>query len=154
MGEKVLLKKYPNRRLYNTEKSVYVTLGQVSDLIKEGRQVQVVDAKTDEDVTAFILTQIIVEEARKKNALLPPPLLHLVICYGGNILSEFFEKYLELTIKNYLSYKTSLDEQFKMWLGKGIDFSNFTPGGIPPFMSMDSLLELFAHRQKKQAEKE
>ena len=93
MGEKVLLKKYPNRRLYNTETSSYVTLGQVSDLIKEGRQVQVVDVKTDEDVTAFILTQIIVEEARNKNALLPSPLLHLVICYGGNILSEFFEKY-------------------------------------------------------------
>jgi polyhydroxyalkanoate synthesis repressor PhaR len=154
MGEKVLLKKYPNRRLYNTETSSYVTLGQISDLIKEGRQVQVVDAKTDEDVTAFILTQIIVEEARKKNALLPSPLLHLVICYGGNILSEFFEKYLELTIKNYLSYKSSLDEQFKMWLGKGLDFSNFPPGGIPPFMSMDSLLELFADRQKKQAKKE
>ncbi len=154
MGEKVLLKKYPNRRLYNTETSSYVTLGQVSDLIKEGRQVQVVDVKTDEDVTAFILTQIIVEEARNKNALLPSPLLHLVICYGGNVLSEFFEKYLELTIKNYLSYKSSVDEQFKLWLGKGLDFSSFTPGSIPPFMSMDSLLELFAHRQKKQTEKE
>jgi len=71
MPEKVLLKKYPNRRLYDTERSAYITLSQVSDIIREGRQVQVVDAKTEEDMTAFILTQIIVEEARKNNSLLP-----------------------------------------------------------------------------------
>ena len=94
------------------------------------------------------------KKRKKKNALLPSPLLHLVICYGENVLSEFFEKYLELTIKNYLSYKSGVDEQFKLWLGKGLDFPNFTPGGIPPFMSMDSLLELFSRRQKKQTEKE
>ena len=81
MAERVLLKKYANRRLYDTEKSVYVTLSQVSDMIKEGRQVKVIDAKTEEDVTAFILTQIIVEEAKNKNSLLPVPLLHLIIEY-------------------------------------------------------------------------
>jgi polyhydroxyalkanoate synthesis repressor PhaR len=154
MDEKVLLKKYPNRRLYNTEKSVYITLNQVSDIIKEGRQVQVIDAKTNEDVTAFILTQIIVEEAKKKNTLLPSPLLHLVICYGENVLNEFFEKYLELTIKNYLTYKSALDDQFKMWLGKGLDLSKLTPGGVPPFMPLDSVLEFFSEALNKQKKKE
>ena len=103
MPERVLLKKYANRRLYDTEKSAYITLSQVSDIIREGRQVQVVDAKTEEDVTAFILTQIIVEEARKNNSLLPVTLLHLIIQYGETVLSEFFDKYLELTIRNYLA---------------------------------------------------
>jgi hypothetical protein len=56
MPEKVFLKRYASRRLYDTESSSYVTLGQVSDMIRGGRQVQVVDAKTDEDVTAFILS--------------------------------------------------------------------------------------------------
>ena len=95
MAEKVVLKKYANRRLYDTEKSAYVTLNQVADLIREGRQVEVIDAKTKEDVTAFILTQIILEASRKKNVLLPVPLLHLIIQYGENVLEEFFEKYLQ-----------------------------------------------------------
>jgi polyhydroxyalkanoate synthesis repressor PhaR len=152
--KKVLLKKYPNRRLYNTEASEYVTLHQISNIIKEGRQIQVIDTKTEEDVTAFILTHIILEEAKKKNALLPPPLLHLIIRYGENVLGEFFEKYLELTIQNYLAYKSSLDEQFKMWLGKGMDISSFTPAGMPPFMATDSLFELFSNSARKQKENE
>jgi polyhydroxyalkanoate synthesis repressor PhaR len=99
MAEKLLLKKYANRRLYDTEKSKYVTLTQVASAIKEGRQVEVVDAKTKEDVTAFILTQIILEEAKNKNALLPASLLHLVIQHGGNVLQEFFDNHLQQTIK-------------------------------------------------------
>lgn len=149
MAERVLLKKYANRRLYDTEKSVYVTLSQVSDMIKEGRQVAVIDAKTEEDVTAFILTQIIVEEAKNKNSLLPVPLLHLIIEYGETVLSEFFELYLELTIKNYLSYKTAFDEQFRKWLDIGGDLSVFAQKNLPSFPSLPSLVDLFGDSAKK-----
>jgi polyhydroxyalkanoate synthesis repressor PhaR len=79
MNETLLLKKYSNRRLYDTEKSTYVTLDHVMHAIRQGRRVAVADAKSGEDVTAFILTQIILEESRKKNSLLPVPLLHLII---------------------------------------------------------------------------
>ncbi len=116
MKDVLLLKKYSNRRLYDTEKSAYVTLDHVMQVIRRGRPVAVVDAKSGEDVTAFILTQIILEESRKRNSLLPVPLLHLIIRHGENILSEFFQKYLEQTIKNYLSYKAAADDQFKKWL--------------------------------------
>ena len=58
-------KKYSNRRLYDTERNAYVTLSHVGDLIKQGREVEVVDASTHEDVTAFVLTQIVLEEAKK-----------------------------------------------------------------------------------------
>jgi polyhydroxyalkanoate synthesis repressor PhaR len=136
MAEKVLLKKYANRRLYDTEKSVYVTLNEVADLIRKGREVEVIDAKTKEDVTAFILTQIILEKSRNQNALLPVPLLHLIIRYGENILEEFFEKYLQQTIENYLSYKRAVDEQFRKWLELGMDFSERaqkTMTGLKPF---------------------
>lgn len=136
MAEKVLLKKYANRRLYNTEKSAYVTLNQVADMIREGREVEVIDAKTEEDVTPFILTQIILEEARKKNALLPVPLLHMIIQYGENVLQEFFEKYLEQTIQNYLAYKGAVDGQFKKWLDMSMrlsDMARKTMPGITPF---------------------
>lgn len=153
MAERVLLKKYANRRLYDTEKSVYVTLSQVSDMIKGGRQVEVIDAKTEEDVTAFILTQIIVEEAKNKNSLLPVPLLHLIIEYGETVLSEFFEIYLELTIKNYLSYKTAFDEQFRKWLDIGGDLSALTQKNMHSFPSLPSLVDLFADSAKKSKEK-
>jgi polyhydroxyalkanoate synthesis repressor PhaR len=124
MTKKVLIKKYANRRLYNTDKSEYVTLNQVSDLIREGTVVKVVDAKSGEDVTAFILTQIIVEEAKTKNILLPTPLLHAIIQYGDNILKEFFDKYLMKTIDNYLIYKNEMDAQFRKWLDLSTDLSS------------------------------
>ena len=119
MAEKILIKKYANRRLYDTEKSNYVTLDQVAEMVRKGRQVEVVDAKTRENVTAFILTQIILEAARKKDALLPAPLLHLIIQYGGNVLQDFFDNHLQQTLKNYLIYKKTADEQFSKWLGDG-----------------------------------
>jgi polyhydroxyalkanoate synthesis repressor PhaR len=148
MPERVLLKKYANRRLYDTERSAYVTLTQVADMIREGRQVQVVDAKTEEDMTAFILTQIIVEEARNNNSLLPVTLLHLIIQYGETVLNEFFDKYLELTIRNYLSYKATLDQQFRTWLDMGKDLLAKAPTPITPFATLDSLFEFFPNLSK------
>ncbi len=109
MEDTILIKKYANRRLYDTEKSTCVTLNQVSDMIKKGMQINAVDAKTKEDLTACILTQIILEEAKKENALLPASVLHLIIQYGDNVLAEFLEKYLKLTIQNYLDYKSVFD---------------------------------------------
>jgi polyhydroxyalkanoate synthesis repressor PhaR len=124
MAETLLLKKYPNRRLYDTEKSAYVTLSQVAAMIKQGRQVEVRDVETKVDVTAFILTQIVLEEAKKKTTLLPVSLLYLIIRYGETVLSEFLEKYLEQTFNNYLAYKVAADEQFKNWLQMGMNLSN------------------------------
>ena len=123
MEDTVLIKKYSNRRLYDTEKSTYVSLNDLAETIREGREVKVIEAKTKEDVTAYILTQIILEEAKNKNILLPVPLLSLIIRYGENVLSEFFEKYLQQIIKNYIKYRKAFDNQFHQWLEFGIDFS-------------------------------
>jgi len=149
MAERVLIKKYVNRRLYDTEKSAYVTLAEVSDIIKEGRSVDVIDAKTEEDVTAFILTQIIVEEARNNKALLPASLLHLIIKYEETILSEFFDKYLELTIRNYLNYKKTLDEQFKQWLDIGSNLSALPQQNLSLFPSFQSFMDSFTDSTKR-----
>jgi len=144
MTEKLLLKKYGNRRLYDTEKSSYVSLSHVADIIKQGRQVQVMDAKSNEDVTAFILTQIILEQARNKHILLPVPLLHLIIRYGENELSEFFENHLQQTIRNYLMYKRSADEQFRKWLEMGMDLSVAAQKSMTELSPFKSFFELFA----------
>jgi polyhydroxyalkanoate synthesis repressor PhaR len=152
MQNKVKLKKYANRRLYDTEKSTYVTLNQVADLIRKGRQVEVIDAKTKEDVTAFILTQIILEEAKNKNFLLPIPVLHLIIQYGDNILGDFFEKYLQQMITTYVAHKNAVDDQFKNWLELGLNYSTMakkTMTGITPFKSFFDQFSTMTDREKK-----
>ena len=144
----LLLKKYNNRRLYDTEKSIYVTLDYVTDVVKKGRKVKVTDAKTGEDVTSAILTQIVLEEARKKKYLLPPPLLYLIIQYGENVLTDFFEKYLEQMIKNYLVYRNMADDQFKKWLEYGENFSRMNPQAAASLSSFKTLFDLFATPNK------
>ncbi|MFZ2400012.1 MAG: polyhydroxyalkanoate synthesis regulator DNA-binding domain-containing protein [Smithella sp.] len=152
----LLLKKYTNRRLYETEKSVYVTLDYVTDAIKQGRQIKVTDAKTGEDVTSAILTQIVFEEARKKKYLLPDPLLYLIIQYGENVLTDFFEKYLEKTIKNYLLFRNMADDQFKKWLEYGENYSKTDPrnlAGLSPFKSLFDLFAIPAKNNQKDEKK-
>ncbi|HTZ41060.1 MAG TPA: polyhydroxyalkanoate synthesis regulator DNA-binding domain-containing protein [Syntrophales bacterium] len=143
MADRIVIKKYNNRRLYDTEKNAYVTLAALSEMIKEGRQIEVIDAKTKVDVTAFTLTQIILEEAKNKNFLLPIPLLHLMIQFGESVLAEFFEKYLQQVLKNYLAYKTSVDAQFSKWLDLGAQLSQQTPQVTPPFNPFLSVFDMF-----------
>jgi len=119
----ILIKKYPNRRLYNTTVSAYITLADVADLIKEGYRVEVRDVQSDQDVTALVLTQIIMEKAKNNQDLLPVSLLHLVIQFGENQLHEFFDKYLEKTMAAYLVYRKAVDDQMASYLDLGADFS-------------------------------
>ena len=99
--------------------------------------------RTGDDVTGFILSQILVEEAKKKNALLPAPLLHLIIRYGHGVLGEFFEKYLDLSIQSYLAYRSNFDDQFKQWLTVGMDLSAMVQKNFPPFNPMGSFFDFF-----------
>ena len=149
MAETVIFKKYANRRIYDTEKSVYVTLQEVADYIRAGRQVKIEDAKTREDVTAFILTQIVLEEAKKRNALLPVPLLHLIIQYGDNVLGEFFEKYFMQTFQNYLSHKQAVDAQFQQWLDMGMNITKMAQTGFKDMKPFQSFFETFPTGKKK-----
>jgi polyhydroxyalkanoate synthesis repressor PhaR len=154
MKEKILLKKYTNRRLYDTGKSMYVTLNQVAEMVKNGNEIEVVDAKTREDVTAFILTQIILEEARKKNALLPVPLLHLIIRYGENVLQEFFNKYLQQIISNYLEFKKAVDEQFSKWIDVGMDYSDIAQKTLTELSPFHSFFNQFSKKPSDPDNKE
>jgi polyhydroxyalkanoate synthesis repressor PhaR len=143
MPDPLVLKKYSNRRLYDTRNSCYVTLEDVAMMIRSGEQVQIQDATTGEDVTAFILTQIVLEAAKRKNSLLPVSVLHLIIQYGDNALGEFFEKYFHKTIHNYLETKKAFDQQFGQWLDMGLDMSQRMPEMIPGSSAMQTLMEMF-----------
>jgi polyhydroxyalkanoate synthesis regulator protein len=85
------------------------------------------------------------EKAKAKNALLPVPLLHLIIQYGENILSEFFEKYLEQTIKNYLAYKSAVDDQYKKWLDLGTDMSKIAKETFAGSTGLEAIFDQFSY---------
>ena len=136
--ETIQFKKYANRRLYNLSTSEYVTLGELATLIHQGYTVKIVDAKTHDDVTAYILTQIILDQAKNKNTLLPIPLLHMIIRYGDNVLIDFFNNHLQQVIGNYLEYKQAMDAQFRTWLDLGKNLTDIAQQGMSnanPFTS-------------------
>lgn len=149
MGNKIDIKKYPNRRLYNTETSTYITIKDVAELIKSGHQVQVRDVTTGEDMTAMVLTQIVMDKAKNNEGLLPVSLLHLVIQYGESHLHEFFEKYLEKTMENYLIYRKTMDDQVNAYLDMGMDFSSLAEKTLKDFESMNMFKEAFKRYGKK-----
>ena len=154
MTDMIVLKKYANRRLYDTHKSAYVTLSEVADVIREGKTVKAFDAKTKVDVTGFVLTQIILEEARKNNALLPVSLLHMIIRYGENVLHEFFENYLEQTINAYVAYKREVDDQFKKWLEVGMDLSGMAQQSMTQLNPIQAFFDQFGGSKPPSEENE
>ena len=97
----MLIKKYPNRRLYNASSRTYVNLNDLADLIRTGEEIQVVDAKTGEDLTRVVLTQIIVEDARDAPTGLPLELLRQLIMASDRAGHEFIMWYLKSAFDTY-----------------------------------------------------
>ena len=141
----ILIKKYPNRRLYDTQASSYITIHDVSELIKEGNRVEVRDVTNNEDVTALVLTQIIMNKAKNNQEVLPVSLLHLAIQFGENELHEFFDKYLEKTMENYLVYRKAMDKQVSSYLDMGMDCSSLAEKTLNDLKSMNIFTETFKH---------
>ena len=100
-GSPVVIKKYANRRLYNTATSSYVTLEHLCEMVKEGTDFVVYDAKSGEDITHPVLTQIIMEEESKGHNLLPIGFLRQLIGFYGDSLSSFVPRYLELSMETF-----------------------------------------------------
>lgn len=99
--DRMLIKKYGNRRLYDTTSSRYITLEDLTVAIKEGAEVRVVDAKTNADLTQQTLTQIIIER-RGGEKLLPSQLLHQLISLGDEALADFLGRYVQTALELYL----------------------------------------------------
>jgi polyhydroxyalkanoate synthesis repressor PhaR len=107
----VVIKKYANRRLYNTATSTYVTLDDLSAMVKSGTDFVVYDAKTSEDITRSVLTQIIFEEENKGTNLLPINFLRQLIRYYGDSMQTLVPGYLEFSLENLTKEHDKIREQ-------------------------------------------
>jgi polyhydroxyalkanoate synthesis repressor PhaR len=109
-----IIKKYANRRLYNTASSSYVTLEHLSDMVKEGVDFVVYDAKSNDDITRSVLTQIIFEEENRGGGqnLLPIQFLRQLIGFYGNSMQAFLPSYLEMSLESFTKQQERMRTQF------------------------------------------
>ncbi len=127
----VVVKKYANRRLYNTESSSYITLENLADMVRAGRDFVVYDAKTGDDITRGVLTQIIVEEEGKGQNLLPTNFLRQLIGFYGGAMQGVVPGYLEQAMKAF----TAQQEQVQTAMRKTVG----SMSGLFPFGNVEEL---------------
>ena len=109
---KVTIKKYANRRLYDTESSTYITLDRLAQMVREGREFEVVDAKSGEDITRQVLTQIIVDEEARGSTMLPINFLKQLIGLYGNSMQNFVPSYLEAAMDAFQRNQSAVKDAF------------------------------------------
>ena len=125
----ITIKKYANRRLYNTATSSYVTLDHLAQMVKQNEEFVVYDAKTGEDITRAVLTQIIVEEEGKSGQnLLPISFLRNLIGFYGDSLGRLLPRYLELSMGGFLNHEQQMRQYMENVLG-----------GLFPFNPLEEL---------------
>jgi len=148
----VVIKKYANRRLYNTQTSSYVTLDHLASMVKEGTEFEVRDARTGEDITRSVLTQIIFEEEAKGQSLLPIKFLRQLIRFYGDSLQSFVPGYLDMSMegfaKNQEQMRNRLAEAFG---GSGQVIENLTRQNMAMFERAMSMFSPFAATRPRPA---
>lgn len=117
-GEDRLIKKYPNRRLYDTQTSTYVTLSDIKNLVMGNEVFKVIDAKTEDDLTRNILLQIILEEEAGGAPVFSSQMLSQIIRFYGNSMQGLMGNYLEKTMQSFVDFHNKLGDQTK-GLGAG-----------------------------------
>ncbi len=114
--ERIIIKRYGNRRLYNTETSSYVTYHDVIGIVRSGYDVQVIDSASRDDVTKAVLIQAILEEEKNQKNLLPLPFLLQLIRSQEGAAKDFFSNYLASSFEAYLKTKEEFDRRFRGFL--------------------------------------
>ncbi|QEL64703.1 polyhydroxyalkanoate synthesis repressor [Oryzomicrobium terrae] len=156
-----LIKKYPNRRLYDTKTSAYITLADVKDLVLRFEEFKVVDAKAGDDLTRSILLQIILEEETGGVPIFSTELLAQMIRFYGNSMQAMLSKYLETNMKAFVDFQGKVQEQSRSMYGDNnqmqsdmwAQFLNFQGPAMQSMMSayMDQSKKMF-HQMQAQIE--
>lgn len=135
---KLEIKKYPNRRYYDTTHSRHLTLDEIRSFIQQGCDIKVTDAKTGDDITAQLLTQIILELETSKLDSFPVPLLLRLIRMNDELVKDFIEKYFNQALQSFLDYHRQVEEQVRRAQGLPATFpsvSAWTEAVLKPFAS-------------------
>ena len=138
-----LIKKYPNRRLYDTQTSAYITLADVKQLVLDSEDFKVIDAKTTEDLTRSILLQIILDEEAGGAPLFSSQMLAHMIRFYGHAMQGMMGTYLEKTMQTFVEVQNRMQEQSKsLYDGRGVPsaelWTQFMQGQAPMMQSMMS----------------
>lgn len=154
-----MIKKYPNRRLYDTQTSSYITLADVKDLVLKHEQFQVVDAKTSENLTRSILLQIILEEEAGGVPMFTSDLLAQLIRFYGNAMQGMVGNYLEKNMQTFVQVQKQLQEQSRALYGDNTkinkdlwaQFMNFQGSALQGMMAayMDQSKNVFMQMQER-----
>ena len=137
----VVVKKYANRRLYNTESSSYITLDTLADMVRHGRDFVVYDAKSGDDITRSVLTQIIVEEEGKGRAMLPTTFLRQLIGFYGDNLQNLVPRYLEQAMAAFARQQENIRRTMQQTMGNFFPFEEMSRQNIA---MMERAMTLFA----------
>jgi len=140
----VTIKKYANRRLYNTATSSYVTLDHLCQMVKEGTDFVVYDAKTGEDITRSVLTQIIVEEEGKGQNLLPISFLRQLISFYGDNLQWLVPRYLEHSMMSFARNQEQMRHYLRDALGGLFPFGQFEEMGKQNIAMFERTMKMFS----------
>ena len=135
-GKRLEIKKYPNRRYYDATHSRHLTLDEIRSLIQQGYDLTVIDARTKADITAQVLTQIILELDTPKIDSLPVPLLVRIIRMNDQLVKDFIEKYFNQALKSFLDYQQQVEEHIRRTHGLPTAFpsvSAWTKAMLQPF---------------------
>ncbi len=119
----ILIKKYSNRKLYDQTHSRYVTLEEIASLIRDGHEVNVVDATSGEDLTGVTLAQVILENERSHKTAFPAAFLHQLIKHGES-MQEFFQKYMMASLETFVSGQQETGRAWRDWAARA--------GWVPP----------------------
>lgn len=145
----VTIKKYANRRLYNTATSSYVTLDHLCQMVKDGVEFVVYDAKTGEDITRSVLTQIIVEEEGKGDNLLPISFLRQIISfYGDSMQRMLLPRYLEHTMELFSENRDRMQSYMKEAMGGMFPFGSLEDLGKQNMAIFEQAMKMFAPMAK------
>jgi polyhydroxyalkanoate synthesis repressor PhaR len=143
----IVIKKYANRRLYNTATSSYVTLDHLSQMVKDNVEFAVYDAKSGEDITRSVLTQIIVEEESKGQNLLPLNFLRQLISFYGDNLQFLVPRYLEHTMEYFASNQEQMRNYMRDTFGGMFPFGRFDEIGKQNLAFFERAMKMFAPYQ-------
>lgn len=140
----ITIKKYANRRLYNTATSSYVTLDHLCQMVKDGIEFSVFDAKTGEDITRAVLTQIIVEEEAKGENLLPIGFLRQIIGFYGDSMQKFLlPQYLELMMQAFEKNRSEIQRHMTETFGSVFPFGQMEEMGKQNLAMFEQAMKMF-----------